>query len=239
MPNTAAISLSRFRHTVSRRFSHSHSEGQLFLINKGLAQLWTSSGKLALRDTWMGWIPPGIDHEVASSGLIAGTSFRISQDIAWAFPKGPVAGPTGDLVLMLWRRLFEDSDVVRQARLLQVIADEMAAVEVCGMGHCSAPVAELIAALNADPASRVTLAEWATILGTTERTLARRLRQETGKSFIEWRTELRVTKARGLLSSGASVTEASLAVGYDNPSAFARSFHRLTGRLPGSFRNAC
>jgi AraC-like DNA-binding protein len=73
-------------------------------------------------------------------------------------------------------------------------------------------------------------------LGTTSRTLQRRL-QEEGTSFQqvldEVRREVAVTHMRG---RGATIDEVAFLLGFEKSSSFHRAFKRWTGVTPGEFR---
>ncbi|MDB4867309.1 MAG: response regulator, partial [Cohnella sp.] len=67
--------------------------------------------------------------------------------------------------------------------------------------------------------------------------LSRLFRQETGKSFIELLTEIRLDKARTILAQDMSkIYEVGLAVGYPNPRYFSEWFQKNTGMSPGEYR---
>ena len=62
-------------------------------------------------------------------------------------------------------------------------------------------------------------------------------RQATGSTPHNWLVNLRIERARFLLSRpGLPVTEVALAVGYETPSSFAAAFRRVTGTTPSLFR---
>ena len=68
--------------------------------------------------------------------------------------------------------------------------------------------------------------------------LARRL-AEAGTTYRALVDELRFTEARKLLQAPkARITDAAAAVGFDDPSHFARMFHRIGGISPREFRKA-
>lgn len=55
----------------------------------------------------------------------------------------------------------------------------------------------------------------------------------------EWLSSARITRAQSLLSeTSASVTEVSMAVGYQTCSAFSAAFRRHTGMTPSEYRRA-
>jgi AraC-like DNA-binding protein len=73
-------------------------------------------------------------------------------------------------------------------------------------------------------------------LGTTERTLRRRLADE-GLSFRALADEARRVRAEALLADGrTSLVEVALASGFSELSAFSRAFKRWTGKSPGDAR---
>jgi len=80
----------------------------------------------------------------------------------------------------------------------------------------------------------ITLA--ANIIGCSVRTLQRRLKQY-GLSYTDVVQQARFRLATDLLSDpGTKVIDAALAVGYEDPSHFARAFRRLAGVSPNQYR---
>lgn len=77
----------------------------------------------------------------------------------------------------------------------------------------------------------------ARVAGVSERTLARRFQRETR---MPWRTFLRtarILRAMELLAQPATnVTETAMAVGFDNPGAFSKSFRGMTGEAPSEYQ---
>lgn len=62
-------------------------------------------------------------------------------------------------------------------------------------------------------------------------------RQATGSTPHNWLVNLRMERARQLLTDPSlPVTEIALAVGYETPSAFTASFRKVTGTTPRDFR---
>lgn len=79
------------------------------------------------------------------------------------------------------------------------------------------------------------LADVATSLGLSIRTISRKFHTETGMSFGEWLRRFRLLKSMELMASGYSVTDAALAVGYDSQSSFSVTFKKRVGVSPKSF----
>lgn len=67
--------------------------------------------------------------------------------------------------------------------------------------------------------------------------LTRRLKHETGLGLRAMRNRLRLASAQRALREEASIAEASVRAGFEDPNYFARWFRRQTGRSPSAFRD--
>lgn len=83
----------------------------------------------------------------------------------------------------------------------------------------------------------IELAEIASDLATSERTLSRRIVNETGMRWSELLRRIRIIVARELLvSSELNITGVANAVGYSSQSAFNKAFKIESGLTPSKFR---
>jgi AraC-like DNA-binding protein len=83
------------------------------------------------------------------------------------------------------------------------------------------------------------LAEVAEMLGTTARTLQRRLGRE-GMTYRQVLDEARYEIACELLADqDMKIIDVAFATGYENPQHFTRAFRRLAGLSPRDYRNSC
>ncbi|PKL24890.1 MAG: hypothetical protein CVV47_06265 [Spirochaetae bacterium HGW-Spirochaetae-3] len=88
-------------------------------------------------------------------------------------------------------------------------------------------------------AEPLSLEEVADRVGLSAAHLSRVLSSETGKSFMEHLSEIRIAKAKAELASGRlSVKEVGAAVGYSDPNYFSRAFKRETGMTPSEYARA-
>ncbi len=63
-------------------------------------------------------------------------------------------------------------------------------------------------------------------------------KDSTGKSFVEYLTELRVAKSRELLrETNDSIKEICYKIGYSDPNYYCKIFKRVTGRTPTEYRD--
>ncbi len=73
--------------------------------------------------------------------------------------------------------------------------------------------------------------------GLEERTFLRRFRKATGLRPTEYAQQVRIARARAALeTTGRAVERIGFEVGYGDPSAFRKLFHRITGLSPADYR---
>jgi transcriptional regulator GlxA family with amidase domain len=128
-----------------------------------------------------------------------------------------------------------------RARLRRVIIDDIVAAPEQPL-HLPEPRDDRLRAVKRhverDLSSPDTLADIGRTIGVGERTLSRLFHEETGMSFRQWRTQLRIHHSLILLAEGASVIDVAVACGWANPSAFITVFTNLVGQTPGKYRRA-
>lgn len=92
--------------------------------------------------------------------------------------------------------------------------------------------------MEALPSGRAQVGQVARRLGTSPRSLQRRL-SKAGTSFQSELRQLRQRLAEGYLGRmGLSSAETALLLGYDDPNSFIRAFHDWTGHPPGAWRRS-
>jgi AraC-like DNA-binding protein len=97
---------------------------------------------------------------------------------------------------------------------------------------------KLVSALQGDPANARSLDALAAASGMTGRTAARLFTAETGLTFGQWRTQLRLMNAVVSLAAGGSVNQVAADVGYEDVSAFIAVYKRAFGHTPGKRKAA-
>ncbi len=126
------------------------------------------------------------------------------------------------------------------SRVADVLVDKIRSAkgEAYGLSRPTDPRARGIAdALMKDPANSLTLPEWGARFGASERTLARIFRAETGMGFRDYRRQVQMHAAVGLLIEGASITDTAAELGYESTPAFIHAFRITIGVTPGRFRD--
>lgn len=190
------------------------------------------------------WIAPGARHAVH---VLEAAEFRTLYIDASATPEG-WTGCRMVVVSSLLRELIHALDdpirpaPAREALLTQLVLDELCNAHTQALGvpmpHPQSGdkrLRTLCEAVLRAPAERATLAEWATDVGASERTVARLFRTELGTSYQQWRQQAVLAHALPLLARGQPVSHVAAATGYASDSAFSAMFKAAMGQSPSSF----
>ncbi|MFP4283550.1 MAG: helix-turn-helix transcriptional regulator, partial [Opitutales bacterium] len=141
---------------------------------------------------------------------------------------------SGDSVAQVWRQRAEGCAIL--AEVLE--SPELRTPRPCRVNCCGAGQTQTIEAvaryLEANLDTHHTIAGLARRHFINECALKRGFREHFGATIFAYLRERRMERAADLLSAGErSVIEAANAVGYTNPSHFARAFREATGVNPG------
>ncbi|RAV11127.1 AraC family transcriptional regulator [Paenibacillus contaminans] len=97
-------------------------------------------------------------------------------------------------------------------------------------------VAEFIELHHANPLS---LAQVSQMCGMSQSAFTSKFKQFMGKTFIEFRNEIRIRMAKELmLSTNSNILQIAQEVGFDDLSFFNKLFKQMTGLSPGQFRKS-
>jgi AraC-like DNA-binding protein len=92
--------------------------------------------------------------------------------------------------------------------------------------------------LLATPGDSLTLEGWGRRVGASARTLARLFQAETGMGFREYRRQIQIQAAMGMLTGGSAINNVAAELGYESTSAFVHAFRVEAGVTPGQFARA-
>ena len=181
------------------------------------------------------WIPARFPHTTEVNRPGRGYAVVIDRGhwtVAWTEPTGILITP---LIRELIIHLDRHPDRTAVALLLSLLEPAPNTTF-----HVPLPTDDRIRAiadaLIADPADQRDLTSWAHATNTSVRTITRLFADQTGMTFAQWRTLVRIRAALPHLARGTSVGATARAVGYRKPGAFAETFHRVTGQHPGVYR---
>lgn len=222
--------------------AHRHDTHQIVHACRGVISVTTGAGTWVAPANRAIWVPAGTVHEHRAHGdtdlrLVGLTDNPLGLDRPAVLAVGPllrelIVAYTGDAAIT------GDGE---RARLLAVLLDQLrsAPEQPLHLPTARDPrLAAVCAALHRDPADDSTLARFAALAGTSDRTLARLCRSELGMTFPQWRTQLRLHHALLLLADGLPVTAVAHRCGWASASAFIDVFRRAFGYTPGRLRRS-
>jgi AraC-like DNA-binding protein len=225
---------------------HFHDVHEIEYACRGTVEVKTEAGHYLLPPHQAAWIPAGLQHKT--------TLNADAQTLAVLFEPGLVPVP-GDRV-----RIIAVSVLLREMMLYSVrwpISRTGSGAEADSfyrtLGYLVAEALDDEMPLNvpvpADPVvaaatdythahlDRITISEVTSAVGVSERTLRRLFSTHMGMSWRSYLLRARVLRSMAMLAqSDCSILEVSIAVGFDDVSAFARSFARHCGETPSAYR---
>ena len=222
--------------------SHQHSVIQLLHIIKGVIRVYTDNRCWVIPPARGLLIPAGVAHSLIAIGKVEVRTLFIDP-----FARADLTDELGIFqVTPLLRELintaveFADDVAVgtREERINELILDELRLLRLTDFNVAMPTSKELKAVcerISAHCDRPWELADIASSLNVSIRTISRRFHFETGMSFGEWLRRIRLLKSMELMASGYSVTDAALAVGYDSQSSFSTTFKKRVGLSPNSF----
>lgn len=221
---------------------HSHPRAQLIHIISGVVTVWTEQGSWVVPPNRGLWIPAGVTHSLAISGLVRTRTLYVEQSAAPHLPDNctvvAISPLLRELILAAVAIPLDYAPGSRDAKVMELIVEECRTLPVQPL-HLPRPADDRISricdGLMRDPADRRGLKEWAASCRITERTAARAFLDSTGMTFGRWRQQLRLIESLPRLARGQSVLTVALDLGYDSPSAFTAMFRRALGVTPSEY----
>ncbi|MGW0802526.1 AraC family transcriptional regulator [Nonomuraea sp. NPDC002799] len=219
---------------------HDHAEHQLIYPRQGVLRISTRAGGWIVPPHRGVWIPAGVPHAHEAHGPTEIRALVFDPSVNPLRLDQPTVLAITPLLREVIVTLTDDGDLTGGQRhnLERVVLDQIRRVEslpLCLPSPADPRLRDLAAILEDDPADDRRLAELGAAVGASERTLSRLFRDQTGLSFPQWRTQLRLHHALILLAGGDSVTAIAAACGYSGPSAFIHAFKHAFGTTPGEY----
>ena len=94
---------------------------------------------------------------------------------------------------------------------------------------------KVMSLIHDSPGINYTISEFAHLVNSSEKTLARLFIKETGMTFGKWREHVRLIYAIDQLTQGQSITKTAIELGYTDTSSFTTLFTRALGLPPKKF----
>jgi AraC-like DNA-binding protein len=221
--------------------AHTHAVHQLVYAARGVMRVRTVAGDWVVPPNRALWMPEDTEHEIRTVGSVQMRTLYIEPTQVEGLPGGCAVVAVPPLLRELILRLVRiDAGECGDGRELVVglIENELRLLERQPL-HVALPEDErlrsICEAIEADPGSALTCAEWAARHGLSERTLARDFRRSLGMTFGQWRQHVRLLAALERLACDEPVADVALDLGYRNPSAFSAMFRRALGSTPSAY----
>jgi len=218
---------------------HRHPRAQLLFAMAGVMSVTGPRGSWVVPPERAVWIPARVAHAVETRRGVSMRSIYVAAECCEGLPRRPTVVVVSPLLRALILEIADLPTLYDEAaadgRLVAVLLDRIRATAVEPL-HLPDPfdprAARVAAALRDDPGSKRGIDEWGHFGGASARTLARLFRRDTGLTFGQWRTRLRLQEALYHLAEGSSVTDVAYTLGYDSAGSFVSMFRKALGVTP-------
>jgi AraC-like DNA-binding protein len=224
---------------------HTHDQHQIQYAFEGVAEVETSTSHYLLPPQQAAWIPAGLSHR---------TTLKRVRAVAVFFDKGMAGAPHARVRVLAaapviremiiygtrWPISRPASDATADAffdALVRLTCDGLAHDAPLCLPTSADPTVQAIMAYTQAHLAHATSQAVALAVGVSERSLRRHFGASTGMTWRQYLLTSRLLRAMALLAEpGRTVLHVATEVGFESLSAFTRSFRRLTGETPTSYR---
>lgn len=221
--------------------THSHLRSQLTYCTSGVMMVLAADTAFMLPPGRAIWIPAGTAHEVHCRGSVSSCTLYIDP----ALDPDPQAARVVEVSQLVRALIFEIGSFEpdynlnrREGQIARLLLSEVRRMPVTPTDVPMPRDPRLLRVCHAlidDPTDPRDLDAWASLAAMGRRTFTRAFRRETGAGLATWRQQVRLMAAIPKLEAGQPVTTVAFDVGYESPSAFTATFHRVFGMAPSAF----
>lgn len=224
------------------RARHHHRKAQLMYAVRGMLTCEIEDGIWIVPPQCAIWIPGSLPHAVRGNGESECYCLFVQPDAVPGLPAGCCTLAVSPLLRELMVKAAGYPELYprhgKEERLVAALLDELTEATVEHL-HLPMPrdarLRRLAEQLLLRPADKQPASRWAEQVGMSERNMSRRLMQDIGMSFVQWRRQLHITLAVQQLIRGESVQSIALELGYENASGFVSMFRKAMGKPPGRY----
>jgi AraC-like DNA-binding protein len=221
---------------------HSHAAAQLVHATSGTMSVATQNGVLIVPPERAVWIPSQVPHTIDMLSDVSMRTVYIAKGAAAAsLPECRVVSVSGLLRHLILAAIDLPADyrlIGRSRALVRLLLEEISTLDQVPLFLREPTDRRLIAIterLKRNIADNRSLEAWARDANASARTLERLFAKETGLTFAQWRQQLRLIRAVGMLARKVPVTVVAMELGYATPSAFGYMFRRALGVSPKEY----
>lgn len=221
--------------------AHMHRWHQFLYSATGVVRVSTAETTWVVPPSRAIWIPSGIAHAVTILEEAHMRSLYVLPSASTLAVDACRVVEVSDLLRELIADLGSDEterNAGRERLVSDLILDELRTAQTLRVGIAlprDKRLSALCDALIADPASTLTLSQWAPQVGASARTLARLFSDELDTTFGQWRQCMRLAQAAPLVARGWPLSRVAAELGYSSQSAFSAMFKRTFGKSPSGF----
>jgi AraC-like DNA-binding protein/mannose-6-phosphate isomerase-like protein (cupin superfamily) len=228
--------------------AHSHDEHILFIPLQGEITVRIRDRALKAGPGRMIYLPPKTEHAFDSSGMQGERLIALVSDRYWA--KAEASEQVASVIAVsqlckeLLFHLLLNPKTKHAASLIQTLIHALseslqASCHLLELDHLNSKssdprIQKVIEYFEANLSETISMEKAAKAAGLSVRNLNRLFATELSLTPKQVLNQYRVAKARALLLSGSSVTDAALEIGYSSLSQFIQVFRSLTGQLPSA-----
>lgn len=224
-----------------------HASWELLIAHAGEATLTWPGGSTTVGGGDVAIIPPEMAHRIHTDSELSFCALRIDVDELGVTPLSGApsnrvsvaSGPRPQVVLdWLCDQLFADADpCVHRAALLGSLAVLLQEAKQTGKStDLPESVDRMLAHIRSHLGERITSEDLGRVAELSHYHAARTFRKHVGLPPHEYHTILRVERAKSLLATGMSVSEAASSLGFTDQSHLHRYFKRYVRVTPGEYR---
>ncbi len=225
---------------------HFHDVHEIEYACRGVVEVKTQAGHYLLPPHQAAWIPAGLQHQTTLNAGVQTLAVLFEPELV------PVAGDRVRIIavsallreMMLYSGRWPisrtesgvESDSFFQA-LGYVVAEALEDERPLNLPVSADPVVTAATDYTRAHLDYVTVSDVTRAVGVSERTLRRLFSSHMGMSWRSYLLRARVLRSMAMLAQpDHSVLEISIAVGFDDVGAFARSFARHCGETPSAYK---
>jgi AraC-like DNA-binding protein len=212
----------------------------------GVVEVETDTAHYLLPPQQAAWIPAGLEHQAVMNPDVKTVAVMFDATLipqadgrARIIAVSPLVREMM-LYALRWPIARTESDDVSDGffrTLAQLVGEALDHEAPLSLPTSPDPVVAAAMAFTRENLRTVTAASVSHAIGVSERTLRRQFAAELAMSWRAYLLQARLLRAMALLAEpGPSVLDVSLAVGFENVSAFARAFAQRVGETPSAYR---
>jgi AraC-like DNA-binding protein len=225
---------------------HHHDLHQIEYAVSGVVEVETAVGHYLLPPQQAAWIPAGLEHQATMNTAVRTVSVMFDPrivprpgDRARILAVSPLIREMM-IYALRWPIARANTDEFSEGffrTLGHLVSESLDHEEPLSLPTSSDPVVAAAMTYTRQHLDTVTAAEVSHAIGVSERTLRRQFSAVLGMSWRGYLLQARLLRAMALLAEpGPSILDVSLAVGFENVSAFARAFAQRCGETPSAYR---